>query len=97
VDKQFYVYILASKRNGTLYTGITSNLVKRVWEHKENLVKGFTNKHNVKTLVFFEVHHNPESAITREKQLKRWKRAWKLNLIEKNNPMWKDLYETICQ
>jgi len=89
--------MLASKRNGTLYTGITSDLVKRVWEHKQNLTKGFSYKYNVKALVYFEVHPNPESAITREKQIKKWKRAWKLKLIEKNNPMWKDLYETICQ
>ena len=97
MNKQFYVYILASKRNGTLYAGITSDLVKRVWEHKQNITKGFTNKYNVKTLVYFEVHHNPESAIIREKQIKKWKRDWKLKLIERSNPMWKDLYETICQ
>lgn len=95
MNKQFYVYILASKRNGTLYTGITSDLVRRVWEHKQDLIKGFTNKYNVKTLVFFEVHSNPESAIIREKQIKKWKRDWKLDIIEKTNPMWKDLYADI--
>jgi len=97
MNKQFYVYILASKRNGTLYTGITSDLVKRVWEHKQGIMKGFTKKYNVKALVYFEVHSNPESAIIREKQIKKWKRDWKLKLIERSNPMWKDLYETICQ
>ena len=97
VDKQFYVYILASKRNGTLYTGMTSNLIQRVWQHKNNIIEGFTQKYNVKTLVFYEVHDNAESAITREKQIKKWRRAWKLQLIEKMNPHWKDLYKEICQ
>jgi putative endonuclease len=95
--KQFYVYILCSKRNGTLYTGVTSDLVKRIYEHKNVLVEGFTNKYNVHRLVWYEVHESPESAITREKQIKKWKRAWKLKLIEKNNPEWKELYENICQ
>ncbi|MFO7556629.1 MAG: GIY-YIG nuclease family protein [Desulfobacterales bacterium] len=94
MNKQFYVYILASKRNGTLYTGVTSNLVQRVWQHKHNMVKGFTQKYNVKILVYFEVHPNAESAIIREKPLKKWRRAWKLQLIEKKNPDWKDLYGT---
>jgi putative endonuclease len=95
MDKQFYVYILASKRKGTLYTGVTSNLVQRVWQHKQNMIKGFTKKYNVKKLVYFEVHTNAESAITREKRIKKWRRAWKLELIEKNNPHWKDLYDII--
>jgi putative endonuclease len=95
VDKKFYVYILTSKRNGTLYTGVTSNLVKRVWEHKQNVVEGFTKKYNVKTLVYYEVHENAESAITREKRIKKWRRSWKLRLIENKNPHWKDLYEGI--
>jgi putative endonuclease len=94
MDKQFYVYILASKRNGTLYTGVTSNLVQRVWQHKHNVVKGFTKKYNVKILVYFEVHPDAESAIIREKQIKKWRRSWKLQLIEKKNPDWKDLYDT---
>ncbi len=94
--KTFYVYILSSKRNGTLYTGVTSNLIKRVHEHKKNLVKGFTNKYNVHNLVWYETHESAQSAITREKQIKKWKRAWKLELIEKNNPQWNDLYESIC-
>ena len=94
--KNFYVYILCSKRNGTLYMGVTSDLVKRVYEHKNNLVEGFTKRYNVHTLVWYEIHESGESAITREKQLKKWKRAWKLKLIEKNNPKWIDLYENIC-
>jgi len=97
VNKQFYVYILASKRNGTLYTGITSNLIQRVWQHKNNIIEGFTQKYNVKILVFYEAHGNSESAITREKQIKKWRRAWKLQLIEKMNPQWMELYEEICQ
>lgn len=95
MEKQFFVYILASKRNGTLYTGITSNLVQRVWQHKQNMIVGFTNKYNVKILVWYEVYENAENAITREKQIKKWKRAWKLRLIEEKNPHWKDLYEEI--
>ena len=95
MEKQFFIYILSSQRNGTLYTGVTSNLVKRIWEHKSNQVEGFTRKYNVKNLVFFEVHGNAESAITREKQIKKWKRAWKLRLIEEKNPNWKDLYDMI--
>ena len=97
MNKQFYVYILASKRNGTLYTGITSDLVQRVWQHKNNIIEGFSQKYNVKILVFYEVHDNSESAIVREKQIKKWRRAWKLQLIEKMNPQWRDLYEEICQ
>ena len=91
------MYILASKRNGTLYTGITSDLVQRVWQHKNNIIEGFSQKYNVKILVFYEVHDNSESAIVREKQIKKWRRAWKLQLIEKMNPQWRDLYEEICQ
>jgi putative endonuclease len=94
--KQFYVYILASKRNGTLYTGVTSNLTQRVWQHKNDMVEGFTRKYNVKKLVYYEVHDNAESAITREKRIKKWKRNWKLRLIEERNPQWKDLYDEIC-
>ncbi len=95
--KLFYVYILCNKRNGTLYTGITSDLVKRVYEHKHGLADGFTKKYNVHHLVWYEVHEFWESAIKREKQIKRWKRAWKIRLIETNNPLWDDLYEKICQ
>ena len=93
--KQFYVYILASKRNGTLYTGVTSNLIQRVWQHKHDVIQGFTRKYNVKTLVYYEVHKNVESALTREKKIKRWRRSWKLELIENSNPGWRDLYEDI--
>jgi putative endonuclease len=95
VGKQYFVYILASKRSGTLYTGITSSLAKRVWQHKHGMVDGFTTKYKVTMLVYYEVHNDPESAITREKQIKKWKRAWKLRLIEDKNPRWKDLYKEI--
>lgn len=89
------VYILASKRNGTLYIGVTSNLTQRVWEHKSDFVEGFTKQHQVHDLVWYETSESMESAITREKQLKEWKRQWKLDLIEKSNPYWNDLYSTI--
>ena len=95
--KNFYVYILCSKRNGTLYTGVTSDLVKRVYEHKKNLVDGFTKKYNVHNLVWYEIHESAKSAITREKRIKKWKRKWKLKLIEQKNPEWTDLYESICK
>jgi putative endonuclease len=87
--------MLASKRNGTLYIGVTSNLPKRVWEHKNNLVGGFTKKYNIHNLVYFEQTENVQSALLQEKQLKKWKRDWKIELIEKDNPEWKDLYEKI--
>ena len=93
--KQYYVYIMASKRNGTLYIGVTNNLIRRVYEHKNNLIKGFTSKYGVHRLVYFESTSEVESAILREKQLKKWKREWKLELIEKINPEWKDLYEEL--
>ena len=89
------VYILASKRNGTLYIGVTSDLVRRVWEHKNDLARGFTKEHGVHTLVWYEVHPTMDSAITREKRLKNWKREWKLDLIEGVNPMWDDLYDKL--
>ena len=89
------VYILASSRNGTLYTGVTSNLVQRIWQHKSNLVEGFTKKYGVHSLVWFEPHATMESAIGREKAIKEWHRAWKLKLIESTNPQWRDLYEDI--
>ena len=95
MNKQFYVYILASKRNGTLYTGVTSNLVQRVWQHKNNVIEGFTLKYNVKILVYYEAHENAENAISREKQIKKWRRNWKLRLIEESNPHWNDLYDNI--
>ena len=92
MDRQPCVYMLASERNGTLYTGVTSNLVKRVWEHKNNLVESFTSKHGVHTLVWYELHSTMDSAIQKEKTIKNWKRVWKLNTIEKMNPYWHDLY-----
>jgi len=90
--KNYYTYILASKRNGTLYIGVTSNLAQRVYEHKHKLISGFTKKYNVDTLVYYEATEDVESAILREKQMKKWKRQWKIELIEKRNPTWKDLY-----
>ncbi len=93
--KQACVYILASRRNGTLYVGVTSNLVQRVWQHKNNLAEGFTKKYGVHMLVWFELHETMESAIGREKAIKEWQRDWKLALIESGNPQWQDLYETI--
>ena len=93
--KQPAVYILASKRNGTLYTGVTSKLVQRVWQHKNDLVKGFSEKYQVHLLVYFEIHDDIHAAISREKQLKKWNRKWKLALIEKKNPHWSDLWEEI--
>ncbi len=89
------VYILASSRNGTLYIGVTSDLVKRIWEHKNDFVPGFTNKYAVHRLVWYEIHEEMESAILREKQLKKWKRIWKLRLIEDKNADWNDLFESI--
>ncbi|OGP69188.1 MAG: hypothetical protein A2169_04785 [Deltaproteobacteria bacterium RBG_13_47_9] len=89
---QYYVYLLASKRNGTMYLGVTSNLIKRVYEYKNNLVSGFTQKYKIHNLVYYETTDDINSAITRKRQLKKWKRAWKIELIEKDNPGWKDLY-----
>ena len=89
------VYILASRPRGTLYIGVTSNLVQRVWHHKNDLVAGFTKRYRVHTLVWYEAHESMENAITREKMLKKWNRAWKIELIEKGNPSWKDLYHEI--
>jgi len=96
-EKAFWVYVLASARNGTLYTGVTSDLVKRIWQYKNDEADGFTKKHQIHTLVWFEQHENAESAITRERQIKEWKRKWKLELIEKSNPTWRDLYDEITQ
>ena len=93
--KQPAVYILASKRKGTLYTGVTSDLTKRIWEHKNDLMEGFTKRYRVHSLVWYELHADMISAIEREKNIKEWKRAWKIKLIEDNNPYWKDLYSDI--
>jgi putative endonuclease len=96
VQKQPAVYVLASKRNGTLYIGVTSDLTKRVWEHKNDLVEGFTKRYSVHRLIWYELHNSMESAIKREKSMKEWKRAWKLELIESANPDWEDLYHRIA-
>ena len=94
-EKQPAVYILASQRNGTLYVGVTSDFVKRVWEHKNNVVEGFSQKYHVHSLVYYELTDSMKSAILREGQLKKWNRAWKLRLIEASNPLWRDLYNEI--
>lgn len=96
VMKEGFVYILASQRNGTLYVGSTSDLVRRIWEHKNNVIFGFTAKYNVHQLVYYERHEEIMEAAKQEKRLKSWRREWKLNLIEKTNPTWRDLYEEIC-
>ena len=95
IQKQAYVYIMANKRNGTIYIGVTSNLPTRVWQHKNNIMESFTKKYSTHNLVYFEQHQNMRSAIDREKQIKKWKRKWKLELIQEENPNWKDLYEDI--
>jgi putative endonuclease len=91
----FYVYILASKPYGTLYVGVTSELARRVWTHKSKAVPGFTKRYGVDRLVWFETHESAETAIRREKQIKQWQRNWKINLIERNNPHWIDLYSNL--
>jgi putative endonuclease len=93
--KQFHVYILTDAQNGTLYTGVTSDLIRRVYEHRNELVEGFTDKYKLHMLVWFETHGSADAAIAREKQVKGWKRKWKLELIEDSNPEWDDLYETL--
>jgi len=95
MNKQPAVYMLANKRNGTLYVGVTSDLVKRIWEHKNNLADGFSKRYKLHNLVWYEVHENMDSAIVREKRIKYWKRKWKLALIEGSNPDWQDLYGRI--
>ena len=97
MDTQSYVYILASQRYGTLYIGVTTDLVKRVWEHRNEFFSAsFTGYYNVKTLVWYETHPDVVAAIKREKQLKHWRRQWKIRLISEGNPMWRDLYGDIC-
>ena len=95
MPKLYFVYILASKRNGTLYIGVTNDLIRRVWEHREGVALGFTKKYGVTTLVYYEVFEEISAAIQRETRLKKWKRLWKIALIEKDNPRWLDLYETV--
>jgi putative endonuclease len=97
MEKHYYTYILASKRNGTLYVGVTSDLIKRVYQHRKNLVDGFTSKYQVHRLVYYEQYRNVLSAIQREKRLKEWQRKWKLALIEKHNPEWRDFYPDITE
>ena len=96
LTRSYYVYLLASRRKGTLYVGVTNDLSKRVWQHKQDLGEGFTKKYGVKSLVWFEQTESIESAIVREKQIKKWNRDWKVELIEKTNPQWRDLYEEIA-
>lgn len=95
MDKPSYVYILASRPYGTLYIGITSDLIKRIWQHRETAVASFTKKHSVNRLVWYEIHTDIREAITREKRLKSWNRDWKVNLIQSVNPLWRDLYQEI--
>ncbi len=95
VDKQYCVYMLASRRNGTLYTGVTGDIVGRIWNHKNDVIESFTKRHGVHLLVWYEVHNDINAAIAREKQIKKWNRAWKIRLIEKENSGWNDLYEKL--
>ncbi|NTU98646.1 GIY-YIG nuclease family protein [Candidatus Falkowbacteria bacterium] len=92
-EKQYYTYILASQKNGTLYVGVTSDLLNRVADHKSGRIEGFTKRYNIKLLVYYEIFGDVYMAINREKQLKKWNRSWKINLIEKENPGWEDLYK----
>ena len=96
MQKLFYVYMLASRRNGALYTGVTNNVGKRVWKHKSDLIEGFTKKYGVHILVWYETHEDINTAIAREKQIKGWNRAWKIRLIEMENSGWNDLYEKLA-
>lgn len=96
-NKEYYVYILASQKYGTLYTGVTNNLLRRVFEHKEGLIRGFTKQYGIKKLVYFEQHSDINEAILREKMIKKWHRDWKINLIERDNPHWIDLYSEILR
>lgn len=96
MDRNPCVYLLASRRNGILYVGVTSDLVRRVYQHRNDLIEGFTQRYGVHTLVWFEPHERMESAILREKQIKKWPRAAKIGLIEEKNPEWRDLWEKIC-
>ncbi|MBK9243937.1 MAG: GIY-YIG nuclease family protein [Burkholderiales bacterium] len=96
MTQSYYVYLLTSSRRGTLYVGVTNDLLKRVWQHKQGLVEGFSKRYRIRTLVWYEQTDSIESAIVREKQIKKWNRAWKIELIEANNPDWKDLYKDVA-
>jgi putative endonuclease len=96
MDVPYYVYLLASQRNGTLYVGVTRDLVRRVYQHKTKSTPGFTSRYVVQRLVWFETYDDPANAIAREKEIKKWRRAWKMRLIEETNPMWRDLYDEIA-
>ena len=93
----YFVYILASRKNGTLYIGVTNNILRRVDQHRRNIVKGFTGKYNVHRLVYFEQYRDIRDAINREKRMKKWKRQWKIKLIEKDNPDWKDMFDELVE
>jgi len=93
----YYVYLLASRKNGTLYLGVTNNLIRRVYEHRHKLMPGFTSRYDVVRLVWFECYDDPSNAIAREKEIKKWRRQWKIELIEKSNPDWRDLYDEITR
>ena len=95
MPKKGYVYILASRRNGTLYTGVTSNLAERIWQHRQGEIEGFTKQYHVHRLVYFEEHVDIRDALRREKQIKKWRRAWKIRLIERENPRWVDLFDKL--
>jgi putative endonuclease len=92
----YYVYIIASRKDGAIYIGITNDIVRRIYEHRTKAVPGFTSRYNITRLVWFEIYDDPITAISREKELKKWRRSWKVELIEKDNPEWNDLYESIC-
>ena len=93
----YYVYLMANRKHGTLYVGVTNDLVRRGYQHRANAVQGFTSRYDVHPLVWFEIYDDPLTAITREKEIKKWRRDWKVNLIEQTNPEWADLYESIVR
>lgn len=97
MEKQFFVYMMASQKIGTIYIGVTSDLKKRVWEHKNKIADGFTKEYEVDRLVWYEPHESAEAAITKEKQMKEWKRDWKIKRVEEINPNWNDLYDRVCE
>lgn len=96
MTRYYYVYMMTNRKDGTLYIGVTSDLVRRVFEHREGAITGFTKRYNLTRLVYFEAFDDPENAILREKRMKKWERKWKVELIERDNPDWRDLYPEIC-